>query len=360
MPDIEMTTEEKQLSARFTLEGSMHTWAPADKIKYLAYLNRRVGLPFGTIGLLRTESEDWKTKQVNIKEIPYASRQTTIELAELKQISLERRERIVTDMEAEYCYRATDIKTGRFVDATGSCALIGKNGNPLPAQQRSNKIMHAETKAKRRAALEICGLAFLDDSELESIEGATVVALDGAEAPKGNGAATAAPKGGQSKAVPVATATPASNVPPTATTPAATSDPKPASPAAPTGVVTNTATSQSNAVPTPAPQVPVAPAEPTPAPAPASTGEPVPQRYIGNPLFDGDDDTIVADKAHIDFIVAEATQKAGWASGDLTKWLLEAFGVRMANVKETLTLRTFKRIMAGVALGIANRAGGAA
>ena len=39
-------------------------------------------------------------------------------------------------------------------------------------------MMKAETKAKRRVTLSICGLALLDDSEVDSVRGASRVAID--------------------------------------------------------------------------------------------------------------------------------------------------------------------------------------
>ena len=58
-------------------------------------------------------------------------------------------------------------KTNREDIATGSVCLKGLGGENL-----SNAYMKAETKAKRRATLSICGLAVLDESETDSIAGA--------------------------------------------------------------------------------------------------------------------------------------------------------------------------------------------
>ena len=59
------------------------------------------------------------------------------------------------------------VKTpdGREDFATGAVSIKGLGGDNL-----ANAIMKAETKAKRRATLSICGLGFLDESELESIK----------------------------------------------------------------------------------------------------------------------------------------------------------------------------------------------
>ena len=64
-------------------------------------------------------------------------------------------------------------KGGREDIATGSVCLKGLGGENL-----SNAYMKAETKAKRRATLSICGLAVLDESETDSIAGAERRSVD--------------------------------------------------------------------------------------------------------------------------------------------------------------------------------------
>jgi hypothetical protein len=61
-------------------------------------------------------------------------------------------------------------RTGREDISTGSVSLAGLKGDNL-----ANAWMKAETKAKRRATLSICGLAVLDETEIETIPGAIAV-----------------------------------------------------------------------------------------------------------------------------------------------------------------------------------------
>lgn len=58
-------------------------------------------------------------------------------------------------------------KHGRTDVAKGAVSLGGLSGENL-----ANAIMKAETKAKRRATLSICGLGLLDEVEVESVPGA--------------------------------------------------------------------------------------------------------------------------------------------------------------------------------------------
>jgi len=317
MTEYQPTEIEKKVLMRFTMEKTVHTWTMQDKIILLAYLNKKAGLPFGTINLLRTESENWKTKVVNISEIPYASRQTTVELAANRGVSTQQMKEYVDDQEARYTYRAILGDSGRFAEAVGSCALIGHNGNPLAATQRSNKIMHAETKAKRRATLEVCGLAFIDEAEVESIEGAVMLNIEETTTDE------------TPKSMPDMKKTPV--IAPTTTTPTL---------AIPTTTVVAPAASVAHSAPAPKPAAVVS--------TPSLVGEPYPARYAGNALFQGADTDLVGDAAHIQFIVKECTEKCGWAITDMSKWLVDTFGVTNQNKATTLTLSVFKRVMTGV------------
>lgn len=56
------------------------------------------------------------------------------------------------------------IPGGRVDTSTGAVSI-----DSLKGEARANAIMKAETKAKRRVTLSICGLGFLDESEVDSI-----------------------------------------------------------------------------------------------------------------------------------------------------------------------------------------------
>jgi hypothetical protein len=75
------------------------------------------------------------------------------------------------------------MPSGRCDESTGAVALVETKERrvrdretkevrevvetiPLEGQERANALMKAETKAKRRATLSICGLGFLDESEI--------------------------------------------------------------------------------------------------------------------------------------------------------------------------------------------------
>jgi hypothetical protein len=103
------------------------------------------------------------------KLVLYATKDCTEQLRKLHGVS-------VTDIVTQ---RVDDIyivlakvrdRTGRTDASTGAVGIGTLKGNAL-----ANAIMKAETKAKRRATLSICGLGILDESEIETIKGAAPV-----------------------------------------------------------------------------------------------------------------------------------------------------------------------------------------
>jgi hypothetical protein len=64
-------------------------------------------------------------------------------------------------------------RDGRTDVATGAVATGQLRGDAL-----GNALMKAETKAKRRVTLSICGLGILDESEVEGIKGAVPLDVD--------------------------------------------------------------------------------------------------------------------------------------------------------------------------------------
>jgi hypothetical protein len=70
-------------------------------------------------------------------------------------------------------------RSGREDIATGAVNLKGLGGENL-----ANAYMKCETKAKRRATLSICGLAMLDETEIDSIAGAQPITVEAFHEPR--------------------------------------------------------------------------------------------------------------------------------------------------------------------------------
>ncbi len=106
---------------------------------------------------------------LNGKEVLYAKRECTEQLRKIHNISIEIKAREYI----EGCYVVTAsaiMPSGRRDESTGAVAIEGMKGEP-----RANALLKAETKAKRRVTLSICGLGMLDETEIESIPSARPV-----------------------------------------------------------------------------------------------------------------------------------------------------------------------------------------
>jgi hypothetical protein len=98
----------------------------------------------------------------------YAKRDATDQLRQKYRVSIEIVDR--TTHKDIYLVRArATLPDGRTDESLGAVSLAG-----LAGEARANALMKAETKAKRRVALSICGLGMLDETEVETIPSATI------------------------------------------------------------------------------------------------------------------------------------------------------------------------------------------
>jgi hypothetical protein len=94
----------------------------------------------------------------------YAKRDATDQLRHKHHVSIEIIDRLMQDDVYIVRARAT-MPDGRTDESLGAVSLAGLDGEAL-----ANALMKAETKAKRRVALSICGLGLLDETEVETLE----------------------------------------------------------------------------------------------------------------------------------------------------------------------------------------------
>ena len=93
----------------------------------------------------------------------YAAKDCSEQLRRKHKISLEITGRKKEGQIYIVTAKATDSK-GRIDESTGVVSLQGLQGNDL-----ANAYMKAETKAKRRVTLSICGLGLLDETEVHDV-----------------------------------------------------------------------------------------------------------------------------------------------------------------------------------------------
>ena len=143
---------------RVLIHGDLKPLSPQQKVSYYKAVCESVGLnPL-------TQPFQYLTIKESGKEVLYARRDATEQLRKIHQVSIQITAREVM----EDCYivtaRAT-LPSGRQDENIGAVPIGGLKG-----ETRANAMMKAETKAKRRVTLAICGLGMLDETEVASIQ----------------------------------------------------------------------------------------------------------------------------------------------------------------------------------------------
>jgi hypothetical protein len=111
--------------------------------------------------------------RLNGKEVLYCTRSGTQQLNKLHKVSHTITSRDTNADAGVYIVTSkASLPDGRCTESIGAVNIAGLKGEAY-----ANAIMKAETKAKRRATLDLLGLGVLDESEAESIPNASVGAL---------------------------------------------------------------------------------------------------------------------------------------------------------------------------------------
>jgi hypothetical protein len=132
---------------------------------------------------------------LNNKHVLYANKSCTDQLRQIHEVSVTVKERkLDKESGVASCEVEAKLPDGRVDFGLGAVGVtyfkkkeelgVGEKAGQVFTQSGTdlaNAMMKAETKAKRRATLSICGLGMLDESEIESIRGAE---------PEGEAAAT--------------------------------------------------------------------------------------------------------------------------------------------------------------------------
>ena len=152
-----------EIVSAIVLKGDLSGLSATDRVTYYNAICELVGLdpmtqPFSLLSLQG-------------KMILYANKSCTEQLRKIHGVSVTD----VTPSQVGDVYVVTVKgcdKSGRTDGATGAVNVTNLKGDAL-----ANAIMKAETKAKRRFTLSICGLGMLDETEIETIPGAREVSI---------------------------------------------------------------------------------------------------------------------------------------------------------------------------------------
>lgn len=164
-----MTTEMAKQDSAALLEqvvvgGDLSRLSAGDRMKYYRAVCESVGLnPL-------TRPFDYLT--LNGRMVLYAKRDATDQLRAIHGVSVSRMEKErFDDLFVVTAYAKN--KEGREDSSTGAVSIGNLRGEAL-----ANAIMKAETKAKRRVTLSLCGLGLLDETEAANVPGAEVGGVD--------------------------------------------------------------------------------------------------------------------------------------------------------------------------------------
>lgn len=164
MTDTVPTDQQLQILEQVVVAGDLAKLNAHDRLLYYTKVCESVGLnPF-------TRPLEYIT--LNGRLTLYATKNATDQIRDLKGVSITD----LTEQKYDDLYIVTAKarnKDGREDVAKGAVSLAGLRGEGL-----ANAIMKAETKAKRRVTLSLCGLGVLDETEVESIPTAAKVDVD--------------------------------------------------------------------------------------------------------------------------------------------------------------------------------------
>jgi hypothetical protein len=149
---------------RALIGGDLAQLSAPEKIQYYNSVCQSLGLnpltkPFAYIRMPGRNGEPGK-------EVLYALKDCTEQLRNIHAISLTIPARELMDDVYVVTARASR-PDGRVDESTGAVTVGGIKG-----EAKANAMMKAETKAKRRVTLSICGLGMLDETEIETIPAA--------------------------------------------------------------------------------------------------------------------------------------------------------------------------------------------
>lgn len=147
---------------KLILRGDLSTLAPEQKVSYYNAVCQSVGL--------NPLTNPFAYMRLNGKEVLYATRACTDQIRAVHKVSIKIISReLLGDI---YVVTAQARYGDREDESTGAVPVKGLSGDAL-----ANAYMKAETKAKRRVTLSVCGLGLLDETEVETIPGASTSAV---------------------------------------------------------------------------------------------------------------------------------------------------------------------------------------
>lgn len=160
MSQIQISKEQQSIIEQVLVMGDLARLNPDQRNMYYQAVCSSLGL--------NSLTRPFEYITLNGKLQLYARKDCTDQLRKIHGVSVRIGDRSVMDDLMVVTAEATD-KTGRVDSSIGAVSIAGLRG-----EAKANALMKAETKARRRVTLALCGLGVLDESEIESIPNARI------------------------------------------------------------------------------------------------------------------------------------------------------------------------------------------
>ena len=149
--------DELNLVAQVIINGDLSKLSPKQRVDYYNGYCQRLGLDAFT--------KPFDLLKLNGREILYCTRAGAQQLNKLHNVSHAITSRELNAEAGVYMVTSRAcLPDGRCTESIGAVNIQGLKGEAY-----ANAVMKAETKAKRRATLDLLGLGVLDETEVESI-----------------------------------------------------------------------------------------------------------------------------------------------------------------------------------------------
>ena len=160
----ELQKTDNEITSNLILNGDLGKLSQPQKVAYYNGYCQRLGLdPF---------TKPFDLLKLSGKEVLYLTRSGAQQLNKLHKVSHSITSRELIADAGIYQVTARAESEGRYTESIGAVNIANLKGDAY-----ANAIMKAETKAKRRATLDLLGLGILDETEVETIPNAKTVEI---------------------------------------------------------------------------------------------------------------------------------------------------------------------------------------
>jgi len=163
------TKNDSSVIQKLVLDGDISQMSKEQRVNYYTQFCQSLGL--------NPLTQPFQIIKFQGKEKLYATKDCTEQLRKIHGVS-------ITDIASQkiedvYVVTAKAMdKNGKVDTSTGAVTISNLKGDAL-----ANALMKAETKAKRRVTLSICGLGILDESETDTMKEAITEDVQAVEVP---------------------------------------------------------------------------------------------------------------------------------------------------------------------------------